>query len=331
MTEQEQGLAAAWYRGDLWLWVLRPLEVLFRTIAFLRRQSFRHGLLNIWLPPVPTIVIGNITVGGTGKTPIVIALVEALQASGIRVGVVSRGYGASDTQFPHVVTATSTAAQCGDEPLLIVRRTGAPCVVDPNRVGAAQTLLEHFDVDVLLSDDGLQHYALGRHMEIAVVDANRGLGNGFCLPAGPLREPASRLRTVDFVLQRGGTKVESAVTYQQGALVNLHSQEERELASLAGERVYGVAGIGQPEQFFTSLKAAGLEVESHIFVDHHRYSAEDFMGLTDRPLLMTEKDAVKCAGLVGSNAWYLRISAKLPQKVIDSATQLCRSDAFKAQ
>jgi tetraacyldisaccharide 4'-kinase len=324
MSAQGGGLAAAWYRGDAWLWLLRPLEIVFRSLVLLRRQLYSTGLLNTWQSPKPLVVVGNITVGGTGKTPIVIALVEALQAQGIRPGVVSRGYGATAKAFPHCVDTASTASQCGDEPLLIHRRTGVPCVVDPVRIEAVKALLQQFDVDVVLSDDGLQHYALGRDMEIAVLDATLGTGNGFCLPAGPLREPASRLQTVDVVLHRNGENPESAVWYEQDGLVSLQTGEQRSLQSFAGDAVYAVAGIGQPAQFFDTLLAAGVQIQSRVFPDHHSYCMDDFAGLTDKAILMTEKDAVKCASMAGDNAWYLRISAHLPEALVTAVAQLAR-------
>lgn len=322
MSGLEQGISAAWYRSAPWLWLLRPLECLFRTVAASRRLLYRAGVLRSYRAPVPVVVVGNITVGGTGKTPIVIALVEALQHKGLRVGVVSRGYGASATDFPHRVGPASTAQQCGDEPLLIFHRTGAPCVVAPDRAAAVRELLAAEQVDVVISDDGLQHYALARDLEIAVVDATRGIGNGFCLPAGPLREPPSRLQSVDFLLQRGG-EGEDGVRYRAEALVNLHTAQQ--LPVLAGDQlseVHAVAGIGQPQQFFATLEEAGFQLESHAFPDHHQFSAADFQSLAGRPIIMTEKDAVKCRDIAGEQAWYLRISAVLPQPVVEAVAAL---------
>ena len=325
MSGLEAAIAAAWYRGALWLWLLRPLEFLFRLLAAGRRALYRYGLLSSYRSPRPLLVVGNITVGGTGKTPVVIALVEALQASGLRPGVVSRGYGARAGSLPHRVGPASSAGQCGDEPLLIYRRTGVPCVVSPNRAAAVRELLSAADVDIVISDDGLQHYALQRDMEIAVLDAGRGLGNGFCLPAGPLREPASRLAAVDYVLQRGGADPATALVYRVDGLVNLESGEQRPLqAGHDFDTVYAVAGIGQPQQFFASLAAAGLEVEPRVFPDHHRLTSADFEDLTGRPIIMTEKDAVKCQHIAGDNAWYLRINAQVPAALLDAVTALAR-------
>jgi tetraacyldisaccharide 4'-kinase len=325
MSAGHGGLPGAWYRGAWWLWLLRPLEWLFRAVAALRRLLYRRGMMPVYRAQKPVVVVGNITVGGTGKTPIVIALVEALQARGLRPGVVSRGYGATGGHFPHTLTERSTAEQCGDEPLLIFRRTGCPCVVSPSRAEAVRTLLADFEVDVVISDDGLQHYALARDLEIAVLDAQAGIGNGFCLPAGPLREPPARLQSVDYLLYRNGDDPATGVRYQVDGLVNLRTGERRELApAVLTERVHAVAGIGQPGQFFDTLRRAGFDLEPHAFPDHHAYTAADFLPLADAPVIMTEKDAVKCAGIVGDHAWYLRISARLPADLPGAVAALVR-------
>ncbi|MDH4040570.1 MAG: tetraacyldisaccharide 4'-kinase [Gammaproteobacteria bacterium] len=319
-------LENAWYRGAAWLWLLRPLEAVFRTFAAARRGLYHSRLLPVFRPPVPVVVVGNITVGGTGKTPVVIALVESLQQRGIKVGVVSRGYGARAPGSPLWVHAHSDAGRCGDEPLLIQRRTGCPCVVASRRAQAVHTLLARCAVDIIISDDGLQHYALARDLEIAVFDAQRGTGNGFCLPAGPLREPVKRLREVGHVLYRGSADPRNGVRYAIDSLVNLETGEARPAAPAAlGREVVAVAGIGQPLQFMETLVALGFEPEQHCFADHHRYTAADFAGLGDRPIIMTEKDAVKCAGLAGDNAWYLKINAVLPDAVTSAVVALARS------
>jgi tetraacyldisaccharide 4'-kinase len=318
-------LVAAWYRGAWWLWLLRPVEYLFRSLAALRRWLYACGMLSVYRAPVPVVIVGNITVGGTGKTPVVIALVEALQARGIAVGVVSRGYGASRVTGSHLVNEHSAARDCGDEALLIHRRTGCPCAISPSRPQAVQALLAAAPVQLVLSDDGLQHYALGRDMEIAVLDAARGTGNGFCLPAGPLREPLSRLRRVDRVLHRGSDDSDSGFRYRAVALVNVASGEQRPAApGKQGERVHAVAGIGQPDQFFATLEKLGFQVQPHAFGDHHDFSALDFSALAGKPIIMTEKDAVKCRTLAGANAWYLKIEAQLPPPLIEEVAALAR-------
>jgi tetraacyldisaccharide 4'-kinase len=322
-----EALLAAWYRGAPWLWLLRPLEAVFRTLAALRRLLYRSGVLPSWRAPLPVVVVGNITLGGTGKTPVIIALVEQLQARGLRPGVVSRGYGATEGPWPYRLDANSTATRSGDEALLIFRRTGCPCVVGPDRRKAVQLLLSPGDIDIVLSDDGLQHYALQRDLEIAVLDQRRGIGNGFCLPAGPLREPASRLQQVDHVLYRGGDDPERGVSYELQALVNLHSGEQRPVEPPGPDiTVHALAGIGQPQQFFDTLTARGFSVTPHVFPDHHRFGPRDFTGLERETVIMTEKDAVKCAAIAPRDTWYLRISARLPtgvsQAVMALATRL---------
>lgn len=326
MTRETSLLEAAWYSEAPWLWLLRPLELVFRVIAGLRRSAYQHGLMKRWRAPVPVVIVGNITVGGTGKTPIVIALVEHLQGLGLRPGVVSRGYGASSKAFPHTVNSQSTAADCGDEPLLIYRRTGCPCVVAPDRAAAARQLLAASPVDVILADDGLQHYGLERDLEIVLLDEARGVGNGFCLPAGPLREPPSRLLDADFVLYRGSDRVQDGVRYSHECLVNVATGAQRDLSPDATMKVISaVAGIGQPEQFFNTLSEIGYTVQAYTFPDHHRYTSEDFALLPEQPVIMTEKDAVKCANLAGDDAWYLKISAEIPRGVTEAVASLATS------
>ncbi|MEM1111073.1 MAG: tetraacyldisaccharide 4'-kinase [Pseudomonadota bacterium] len=313
----QQRLLRAWYEGSPWLWLLRPVEALFRAVVSLRRWLFQAGLLSRYRAPVPVVVVGNITLGGTGKTPIVIALVEALTARGQRVGVVSRGYGARGLSFPHLVSAGDAATSSADEALLIAQRTGCPVAIGPDRSAAARLLLESHDVDLLVADDGLQHYALVRDFEIAVIDYEQQLGNGFCLPAGPLREPASRLASVDRVLYRGLEDEQQGVVYRVEGLVNLADGDAARLGGGAvGPEVHGLAGIGQPGQFFTTLESAGLSVERHIFPDHHAFSASDLTALADKPVIMTEKDAVKCEPFATAAHWYLKISAELPAELV---------------
>ncbi|MEP5568080.1 MAG: tetraacyldisaccharide 4'-kinase [Halioglobus sp.] len=319
------GLETAWYQGAKWLWLLRPLEWLFRLLAAARRYLYQLNVLVSYQAPLPVVVVGNITVGGTGKTPVVIALVEAMQAKGLRPGVVSRGYGATSDVFPHVLNDSSDAGQSGDEPLLIYRRTNVPCVVDPDRAMAVQTLIDKAEVDLVICDDGLQHYGLARDFEIAVLDQTRGVGNGFCLPAGPLREPASRLQSVDRTLYRGSDDTENGVRYIPKAWVNLETGEQRPLSSFSGaQATWAVAGIGQPEQFFSTLRSIGLNFQSQIFPDHHRYTAQNFSSMGEDLILMTEKDAVKCQVLAIPNAWYLRIDAQLPASLVTAVAQLVR-------
>lgn len=324
--EQPSGLVAAWYGRSGWLWLLRPVEWLFRCVAAIRRSLYSTGIRQVWRSPKPVVVVGNITVGGTGKTPIVIALIEHMLAKDIKPGVVSRGYGATSSIFPHIVTGQSLVEDCGDEALLVFQRTACPCVVAPSRVVAVQHLLDNFDVDIVISDDGLQHYALARDLEIAVLDDLRRVGNGFCLPAGPLREPIARLDDVDFVLYRGSDDPLTGVSYGNQALVNLVSGEERPLSvDSLPESIFALAGIGQPLQFFKVLEEQGFLIEPLIFADHHHYVPDDFTGLKGKPIVMTEKDAVKCRSFAGENSWFLKIGAQLPDVVIASVVSLAIS------
>jgi len=326
MAVQCPALVNAWYRGAWWLWLLRPLEGLFRLLAAVRLGLYRIAILPAYRSPVPVVVVGGITVGGAGKTPVVIALVQALQDRGVRVGVVSRGYGASDASDasgPYRVGDDSEAWQCGDEPLLIYRRAGCPVMVAARRALAAEALVNTGAVDLIISDDGLQHYAMARDMEIAVLDAALAVGNGFCLPAGPLREPPGRLRSVDYLLYRGGRDAATAVSYLPVELVNLATGETRAFnPAVFDSPVYAVAGIAHPQPFFASLRAAGFAIRSRAFPDHHPYRVEDFTALQDLPIIMTEKDAVKCASFAGQQAWYLRMEAQLPPALVTKVAAL---------
>lgn len=318
----ETALLRGWYEGAWWTWLLRPLEAVYRGVAALRRLLYRLGVCKVYRAPVPVVIVGNITLGGTGKTPVIVALVEALQARGLRPGVVSRGYGAGGgSSFPHTVSTNSRAADCGDEPLLIFQRTGVPCVVDPDRPSAVRSLLATHSVDIVLCDDGLQHYALARDFEIAVLDAERGVGNGFCLPAGPLREPPSRLASVDALLLRGGTAAETGVSLDVDGVFALRPMPGQSPPEV-GARVHAVAGIGQPQQFQATLTRMGYRVIAHNFPDHHRFSARDITTLDDAPVIMTEKDAVKCRAFAGANHWYLKVSARLPDTVVERIAAL---------
>ncbi|QQD16712.1 tetraacyldisaccharide 4'-kinase [Spongiibacter nanhainus] len=315
----ESWLTERWYGRPGLLYGLLPLEGLFRCLSALRRtrQQPQHS-------GVPVIVVGNIAVGGAGKTPLVIALVEHFKALGWHPGVVSRGYGAQPPHRPFLVTGASTPQQAGDEPCLIAQRCGVPVAVDPDRPAAAQCLVEQ-GCDLLISDDGMQHYRLNRQIEVAVIDGRRGLGNGHCLPVGPLREPPSRLSSVDILVSNGELQAPLAVNALTmnllgGEAIHLASKQRRTLAGWPQDqrRVHALAGIGNPQRFFDSLNQAGLAVEAHPFADHHDYSVEDLSGLGDKPLLITEKDAVKLRPLLASrkdiDAWVVPVSAGLPKE-----------------
>jgi tetraacyldisaccharide 4'-kinase len=315
----EQLMVNAWYGGARWLVVLRPLSWLFRMLAARRRRRLIARQSVNWRPPVPVIVVGNISVGGTGKTPLVISLLEKLRESGYRPGVVSRGYGAKPRSFPFLVTPESGGVEAGDEALLISQRTACPVVIDADRVGAARELLKR-DVDVIVSDDGLQHYRLARDVEIIVVDGQRGLGNGRCLPEGPLREPPSRLAEADLVVVNGSGDVLPGVGALEMQLkpaewVRLSDGKTLDLEAWRAEHpgpVRAFAGTGNPKRFFDTLRQLGItSVEERSFPDHWAYSAADLACAPGETLVMTEKDAVKCRGFAPDDCWFLRVYADI--------------------
>jgi len=319
-------LLRAWYpspgvHGPAWVAVLRPLSLLFQQFASWRRRTLCQRQQPL---PVPVIVVGNLAVGGTGKTPLLAALAAACTARGLKVGIISRGYGGTHAGSPRCVQVDDTAAQVGDEPLWLARRTGCPVVVGRQRHAAAVTLCDHAAVDVILSDDGLQHYALPRAAEVVVIDGQRGLGNGRCLPEGPLREPPSRLAEVDLVVVNGDTatsfRADQLVTrLQPEAWVRVSDDACLPLDHLpAGSRVRAVAGIGNPARFFATLRALGLEVIEHPFPDHHRFTAADLAFGDGLPVVMTEKDAVKCRGIAPAQSLALRVTMPLPDSRVDS-------------
>lgn len=293
--------------------LLLPVSGLFCLLAKLRALFYKKGWLSSYRAPLPVIVVGNISVGGTGKTPLIIELVKQLQARGHKPGVISRGYGGQASSWPQRVTAASTAQQVGDEPVLIFQRSGCPMVVGPNRRADIELLLRGSDCDVILSDDGLQHYALQRDLEIAVVDAQRQLGNGFCLPSGPLRETAARLLTVDLVLLNGGDSTQTSFRLVAGecAPVGQTGLAPRDLSEFKNSRVHAIAGIGHPQRFFTMLQENGIEVIPHAFADHYVYQPNDLQFADDLPVLMTEKDAVKCREFALTQHWSVPVTAEL--------------------
>ena len=296
-------------------WLLWPVSLVFGAVAFFRRLFFRLRLFKSHSVGIPVIVVGNLTAGGSGKTPLVLRIAEILREHHWKPGIVSRGYGGS-AQAPHEATIASDPAEVGDEPMLLARRSGCPVWVAPDRVQACLALREqHPDCNVIVTDDGLQHYALRRDIEICVVG---GLGNGFLLPAGPLREPLSRLRSVDAVVTRGALEAGQGypMTLEGDKLVRFtDARDVRAAKSFAGLRVHAVAGIGDPKRFFLHLARFGLKVVPHPFPDHHPFSARDFEFGDSDPVMMTEKDAVKCkrivAGMPQAQFWVLPVSASL--------------------
>lgn len=295
-----------WARHGLIAKLLRPLEWLFCHGAARRRRRLEPIARPL---SAPVVVVGNLAVGGTGKTPLVIWLVAAAAARGWRPGVVLRGYGGRAADITPV-TAESNPGQVGDEAVLIARRTSSPVMIGRDRVAAAEALIAGGGVDLVISDDGLQHYRLARDVEIVVVDARRGHGNARCLPAGPLREPLPRLREVDDVIGQGGPVdgIGHCFALMANALEPvgpIHAAPP-----VSGDRVHGVAGIGHPARFFDTLRAMGFDVVAHAFDDHHRYRASDLQLADDAALIMTEKDAVKCRAIAPPGSWYLPVAAR---------------------
>jgi tetraacyldisaccharide 4'-kinase len=296
-----------WYEDNALSAALLPAAWLFVGVTALRRSGYRRGWLRSYPVGVPVIVVGNITVGGAGKTPLVIRVVEKLRELGFRPGIISRGYGGTE-RGPRHVTAESDPARVGDEPVLLAQRLDCPVAVASKRIHAAR-LLQSEDADVLVSDDGLQHYALARDVEIAVLDGARRLGNGRPLPAGPLREPRRRLETVDAMVENGGPQAEMRMIF--GHAVSLADGAEQPLASFCARRVHALAGTGNPEKFFSALRAQGLDIEPHPFPDHHRFSSGDLAFGDGAAVLMTEKDAVKCRGFTQPGLWAVPARAQL--------------------
>lgn len=307
-------LLQAWYQGHPALYLLWPLEQLYRSVVQRKRQRFLRGETQTYHASVPVIVVGNITIGGTGKTPLILWLIEQCQAQGVRVGVVSRGYGARPPSFPWTVRATDSAEQAGDEPLLIVQRSGVPLVIAPERAQAAQQLLAEHTVDLILSDDGLQHYGLARDLELVLIDAARGLGNQRCLPMGPLREPVERLQSVDAILFNGAQHDSDngfAMQLQPTELVHVRSGRREALNYFPEQqKMHAVAGIGNPQRFFKTLEGLDWQPIAHAFADHAEFAPQDLQFADDLPILMTEKDAVKCRAFAADNCWYLQVAAQ---------------------
>ncbi|WP_395791397.1 tetraacyldisaccharide 4'-kinase [Aquimonas sp.] len=316
----------------LWRWYsprvirpLLPLAWLYRGLIGLRRTLYASGVFRSYRSTLPVLVVGNLNVGGAGKTPLVLALIDALRARGWRPGVISRGHGGS-ARAPMRLPATPNPTVHGDEPSLIRQRSGAEVAIGRRRADAARLLEDCADVDVLIADDGLQHLALQRDVEILVIDGRRRFGNGALLPAGPLREPASRAAHCDLVVVNGGEALPEEVQMhlRPNGLRRLHDDARVELSELAAARVHAVAGIGDPARFFASLRASGLTPVEHPFPDHHAFEPADFEFSEALPVLMTEKDAVKCRQFAGTDWYALRVDAELPDALFDEIDQRLR-------
>jgi len=316
-------ITKGWYGGAFWLHFLRPLSALFFLITVVRKFLYQRGFKKSYHSPIPVIVVGNITVGGAGKSPLVSYLVKQLQGLGYAPGVVSRGYGATnDLSEAKLVSRDSLPSEVGDEPLMLKRKLDCVVAVSPNRAKAIELLLSQ-GCDIVIADDGLQHLAMARDIEICVFDSQRLWGNGRLLPSGPLREPLSVLNRVNYLVLNGGVP-ELGITCSKSCvgmhlkpenLVSLSGGDSKPLLNFKGQRVNAIAGIGNPERFFNTLESLGILVERIPFADHHDFQVSDFKGLNDELIIMTEKDAVKCRSLAVdkhiNNAWYLPVEAQL--------------------
>jgi tetraacyldisaccharide 4'-kinase len=309
-------LLDAWYQDHFIGILLLPLAFLFYDVVRFRRFLYRLGVLKTHTLTVPVIVVGNITVGGTGKTPLLIYLAQLLKDEGFKPGIISRGYAGQAESWPQWVTTGSTAEQVGDEAVLIARQTDCPMAAGPLRADAGRLLLAKSDCDVILSDDGLQHYALNRDIEIAVIDGERRFGNGYCLPAGPLREPIDRLQSVDFIVVNGEKSEDNEFSMQLtgNIAINLLTGQQKSLQEFSTSPCHALAGIGNPDRFFKLLVSAGLNCKTHSFPDHYKFQPSDIVFPNSKlgvlaPVLMTEKDAVKCMLFASDQHWYVPVSA----------------------
>jgi len=321
-------LTKSWYQTHPIRWLLWPLSIVYCSIITCRKLLYKVGLFKQYAVKAPVIIVGNITIGGTGKTPFVIWLAKQLQHAGFRPGIISRGYGGKADNYPMSVTSDSDPRQVGDEPIIIARQSQCPMVVAPNRVAAAQQLLEQFDCNIIIADDGLQHYALARDIEIVIVDSKRLFGNQHCLPSGPLREPLSRLEHVDFIVHNGSeAAADFVMTTSQGMAINLVEPNiTKKISEFGKQTVHAIAGIGYPQRFFNQLSEQGLSLLPHSFADHHPYQADDLAFDDQLDILMTEKDAVKCQHFANKNMWYIpieaTISGKLDQHLLNKIAEL---------
>ena len=306
-----------WYRPGPLGALLAPFGWLVALFTILRRGAYRAGMRRTWRVGCPVVVVGNLSVGGTGKTPLVIAIAKLLSARGVRVGVVCRGYRGIASRWPRQVRPDSDPLRVGDETVLIARRTGGPVAAGPNRIAAGRILFRRSKCDVILVDDGLQHLRLARDVEIVVIDGNRRHGNGRCIPAGALREPLSRLSTVDLVVVNGDARHgELEMQLAPGDAVSVVNPEStRPLDSFRDTTVHAMCGIGHPERFFRMLEARGVGVMRHPFPDHQPFRAPDIDFGDNAPVLMTEKDAVKCEQFADARHWHVPVEAELSDEL----------------
>lgn len=312
----------SWYKPfSLITLLLLPLSAIFGCVALVRKYCYEVGVFKPFVSNTPVIVVGNISVGGNGKTPFVLWLHDYLTAQGLSVGLISRGYGGQAAQYPLLVTANTTTLEAGDEPVLLFNRLQCPLVVGPNRQQNIEMLNHQFQLDVIISDDGMQHYKMARSIECCIVDSERKFGNGFLMPAGPLRETVSRLNSVDLVIENGS---EHEFSYRLQPSIIKRVADNTEITT-AIETAHAVSAIGNPQRFEASLKAQGIALLStHHFRDHYAYTANDFAQFGEDCILMTEKDAVKCRDFAKPNWYYLPVDAQPTAAVINTLNLLLK-------
>ena len=323
-NNQSGFLENSWYQRSNWLFLLWPISLITQYISTRKRKRYLSGALTTWKPEVPIIVVGNVVVGGTGKTPLVIWLAQKLLGMGYKPGIVSRGYGGRAAQYPLLVDSTTSIKDSGDEPFIIAANTLCPVVVSPNRVQAVKKLVSDTDCDVIISDDGMQHYELDRDIEIAVFDGLRGTGNSLCLPAGPLREPLGRIKDVDFIVSSSKSlddvliKEDYVMEYKPIEWIRISDKESFEPENWPLARaVHAVAGIGNPSKFFNLLRKLGLQPIEHSFPDHYQFNSDDLNFNDQLPIVMTEKDSVRCLELGVKNIWYLKVEADIQNELVE--------------
>ncbi len=310
-------LVERWQTLNLVSILLWPLSLIYCFLAVTKRWLYLSGVFRSHFFNAPIIVVGNITVGGSGKTPFVIWLGGWLKEKGLKPGIVLRGYGGQSTHWPRDVDAATEANEVGDEAVLLAKKTNCPVVAAPDRVAAVNHLLSNHDCNVVISDDGMQHYRMGRDFEISVIDGKRRYGNGLCLPAGPLREPRWRGKLVDMTLVNGpGQENELSMQLLPKMFRNLSTDETVRVENFSGKKVHAVAGIGNPERFFNTLEEIGLEIIRHPFPDHYHYQERDICFKDGLAVIMTDKDAVKCKKFADDSHWILSVEAKPDPKVV---------------
>ncbi len=316
-----------WYEDVYIATWFTAVNMLFVDAVRFRKFLYRLGIFQQTKLPVPVIIIGNLTVGGTGKTPVVLSIAQYLQQQGYNIGIISRGYGGNSNKEARLVTANSSTQQVGDEAIMLYKNLKCPIAVSSQRVQAAELILNTHACEILLSDDGLQHYALQRDIEILVIDGERRFGNGYCLPFGPLREPAERTQTVDFILLNGGTieDQEIPLTTHINTAVNLKTAATKPLTELTAQPYHALAGIGNPNKFFQALAAYAPAYKNHIFPDHHKFTNTDINFNDLKPILMTEKDAVKCSAFATEQHWFVPLKTELPEHFFQQLLTLLKS------